>query len=140
MMGSCQGAGRGVVQDDGDHRCLQRRRALDGQIDRSRGFGLNPVADTAKGAVGFKRRADGSDQLVESAGPAIGGLDNDFQLGAVLVVKTQWRQRDFGLTWLAVPQDDQSGGRDAFRQVFVPQGNCGVIPPEGRSKDVAAVG
>ena len=83
---SGQRACGGVVQDDGDHRCLQRRRTLDGQIDRGWGFGFDPIAEAAKCAVDFQRGADAGDQGVKGRGSAIRGLNNHLQLGPVLVM------------------------------------------------------
>ena len=68
----------------------------------------------AKRAVSFQSRADGRDQGVEGAGPAIGGLDDDFQFGPMLVVVAQRRQRDLRFAWLAIAQDDQPGRGDAL--------------------------
>jgi hypothetical protein len=50
--------GQGVVQDDGDHCGLQARRAFDGQIDRPRSLGLDPVAEPAKRPVGREHYAE----------------------------------------------------------------------------------
>ena len=75
---SAQRAGGGVVQDDGDHRRFQRRRALDRQVDRGRGFGFDPVAKAAERPVGFQRRADGGDQVVETS---VRNLENEIILG-----------------------------------------------------------
>ena len=61
---SGQRAGGGVVQNDGDHRRLQGRGALDGQVDRCRGFGFNIVAKAAQRPVCLQRRADGGDQVI----------------------------------------------------------------------------
>lgn len=79
------------MQDDGDDRRLQRRRALDGQVYGGRCFGFHPVAEAAKCAVSVQRRADAGDQAIEGAGPAGARLDDDFQLGLVLIVVTQRR-------------------------------------------------
>jgi hypothetical protein len=62
--------------------------------------------EAAEGAVRFKSRADGGDQCVEGAGPAGARLDNDLQLGAVLVIIAQGRQRDLWIAGLAITQDD----------------------------------
>ena len=125
MMESDQGAGRGVVQHDRDRRSLQRRRALDGQIDRGRGFGFDPIAEAAKRAVGFQRSTDGGDQGVEGGGPAATCLDNDLQLGPVLVVIAQGRQRHIWLAWLAIAQDDQAGRRNPLWQHLIAQDKGG---------------
>jgi hypothetical protein len=126
MLGvSGQGAGGGVVQHDGDDRGLQRRRALDGQIDGRRGLGFDPVADAAQRAVGFKRRADGGDQGVEAAGPTGACLDDDLQLGPVLVVVAQRRQGHLRFARLAIAQDDQTGSWDSFGQDLIAQGKGG---------------
>jgi len=120
MLGvSGQGAGRGVVQHDGDDRRLQRCRTLDGQVDRGRGFGFDPVAEAAQCAVSFQRSADGGDQSVEGAGPADASLDNDLQLGAVLVVVAKGGQCDLRFARLAIAQDDQPSRRDPLGQHLV---------------------
>lgn len=85
----CRGSGewvsRGIVQDDRDHGRLQAGRAIHWQIDRLRGLRLHPVAEAAE-------RADGA-------------LHDRLDLGAVLVVIGEWRQRDLRLTRLAIAQD-----------------------------------
>lgn len=94
------------MQHDGDHRRFQGDSALDRQIDGGRGLGFDPIAKAAKRAVSFKCGADGGDQSVEGAGPAGASLDDDLQLGAVLVMVTQGRQRHLWFARLAVAQDD----------------------------------
>ena len=119
---SGQRAGRGVVQDDGDHGRLQGRRAFDGQVERGRGLGFNPVTEAAERSIRLQSRADGGDQVIKRAGPAGTRLDDDLQLGPVLIVIAQRRQRHFRLARLAIAQDDQPGGRDPLRQDLVTQG------------------
>ena len=53
------------MQHHRDHGGLQAGRALDRQIDRARGFGLDPVAEPAQRPVGGKRCADAGGQRVE---------------------------------------------------------------------------
>ena len=83
---------------------LQAGSALDGQIDQSRRFRLNPVAEAAQRAVGDNRRADAGGQYVES-GVTRRALHDRFDLAAVLVVVAQRRQCDLGLSRFAIAQD-----------------------------------
>jgi hypothetical protein len=64
-------------------------------------------------------------RVVEGAGPAGARLDDDLQLGPVLVVVAQGRQRHLRLARLAVAQDDQPGRRDPLGQDLVTQGEGG---------------
>ena len=126
MLGvSGQGAVSGVMQDDGNHRRLQRRRALDRQIDGGWGFGFDPVTETAQRAVSLQRCADGGDEGVKGAGPTSASLDDDLQLGAVLVVVAQGRQCDLRFARLAIAQDDQPGCRDPLGQNLIAQNKGG---------------
>lgn len=109
------------MQDDGDDRRLQRRCTLDGQVDRRRGFGFNPVAEPLQRAIRFQRGADGGDQIVEGAGPAGARLDDDLELGPVLVVVAQGRQGHLRFARLAIAQDDQPGRRDPLWQDIIAQ-------------------
>ena len=69
------------MQDDGDHRRLQGRRALDGQVDRGWCLGFDPVAMAAERPVGLQSCTDGGDQVVEGAAPAGARPDDDLKLG-----------------------------------------------------------
>ena len=89
------------------------RRALDREVHRARRFRLDPVAEAAQRSVGGKRRADAGGQRVE--GDVTGGTLNDsLDLGAVLVVVGKRRQRNLGLAWFAIAQDQQPLGWNAF--------------------------
>ena len=98
---------------------------LDGQVDRCRGFRFDPVAEAAERPVRLQRRADSGDQVIECAGPAGARLDDDLQLGPVLVMVAQGRKRHLRLARIAVSQDDQPGRRDPLGQHLVAQGQGG---------------
>ena len=109
-LGSCHG-----VSPRRDDRRLQARRALDGQINRARGFRLDPVAAATECAVGRDHRADTGAKGGE-ARVAIGALHDRFDLGAVLVVVAQRRQRHTGFPGLAIAQDHQADSGNALGQ------------------------
>ena len=110
--------------------------------DRGRGLGFNPVAEAAQRPVGFQRRGDGGDQVIEGACPAGAHLDDDLQFGAVLIVVAQRRQRHFWFARLAVAQDNQPGRRDPLGQDLVTQGEGGkrLKPRMQRGEDGFAGG
>ena len=70
---------------------------------------------------GLQRRANGGGQADEYCGAAIWFLDDDLQLGPVLIVKQQRRQDHFWLARLAVTQNDQPRRRDTLGQRLVTQ-------------------
>lgn len=75
------------------------------------------------GEVGGERRANAGGQPVE-VGVPIGALHDRFDLGAVLVVVAQRRERHLRLARFAVPQDQEPGGGHALGQNLAAQG-CG---------------
>ena len=102
------------------------RRAIDGEIDRARRFGLDPVAEAAQRAVGRERRADAGGERVERRVAAGAGLHHGLDLGAVLVVVAERRERHRRLAGIAVAQDQQAGGRDALGQDLAAQDGRGL--------------
>ena len=109
------------MQNNGDHRCLQGSGTFDWQIDRGRGFRFDSVAEAAEGAVDSQSSANCSYQRVESCRPVSGGLDNNLQFRAMLIMIAQWRQRDLRLPRLAIAEDDKPGKWDTLGQDFVAQ-------------------
>ena len=94
------------------------------QIDRTRRFCLDPIAEAAQRAVCGNRRADAGAEGIEG-GVTGGTLHDRLDLRSVLVVVTQRRERDLGLAWLAVAQDQQACGWHAFGQRVTAQGRGG---------------
>ena len=103
------------MQHDRDDRGLQGRRAVDGEIDRSRRLSLDPVAGPPS-VRSRERGADAGGQRVEGRVSVRPGLDHRLDLGAVLVVVAERRKRHRRLAGIAVAQDQQAGGRDALGQ------------------------
>ena len=109
------------MQDDRDDRGFQRRRAVDSEVDRSRRLGLDPVAETAEGALGREQAADARGQVIEGGVPPTPRLDDRLDLGAVLVVVAERRERHRRLAGIAVAQDQQARRRHALGQNLAAQ-------------------
>ena len=58
-------------------------------------------------------------------GVTVGALHARLDLGPMLIVVGQRRQRHLGLAWLAVAQEQQALGRDALGQHLAAQGGGG---------------
>ena len=115
---------------------LQAGRALDRHIDRTWRFGFDPVTEAAQHAVGGDGRADAGSQIVER-GITRRALDHSLNLGAMLIVVAQRRQRHLGLPRLAVTQDQQATGWHALGQHIAAQCGGGQHrePCEQRNED-----
>ena len=96
------------MQDDGDHRRLDRGSSLDGEIDWDRGLWFDPVTETTEGRVGSQHRTNGGDQRVKGCGTVGSGLDDNLQFRTMLIVIAQRRQCDLRFARLAIAQDDQA--------------------------------
>jgi hypothetical protein len=108
------------MQDHRDHRSFQAGGTLDGQIDRPRGFCLDPVAEPTQRAVRRNDRADASADRSESrVTPRT--LDDGLDFSPVLVMVKERRKRDGRFAWLPVAQDHQPGRRDPLRQHLAAQ-------------------
>jgi hypothetical protein len=84
---------------------------------------VNPGRFTQR-AVGGECRADAGDQRIEG-GDTVGALHDRLDLGGVLVVVGERRERDLRLPWLAVAQDQQALGRHALGEHVAAQGGRG---------------
>ena len=60
-----------------------------GKSTEGRGFRFDSIAEAAQRAVRCQRGTDAGDQVFKGAGPAGSGLDDNLQLGPVLLVKAQ---------------------------------------------------
>lgn len=121
---------------------LQRRRALNRQIDRSRCLRLDPIAEAAQCAVGCNSPADAGGQRVEG-GVTVGALDHSLDLGAVLVVIAERRQRDLGFSRFAVTQDQQAIGGHTLGKDLAAQsrgGQCRELRVQRGEDDFARAG
>ena len=105
------------------HRRLQAGGTFDRQIDRARRFCLYPVAEAAKRSVGGNRRANAGAEGVKG-GVTGRTLHDRLDLGPVLVVVAQRRQRHLGLPRFAVAQDHKTRSGHAFGQHVTAQSGC----------------
>jgi len=112
------------MQNDRDHRCFQRLAALDGQINRLGSFSLDPVAQAAQRAVGGERRANAGAKRVEG-GITVSALDHRLDLGAVLVMVSQRRERRLRLPRFTIAQDQKTPGRYTLGQHLAAQDGGG---------------
>jgi hypothetical protein len=96
------------------------------ELDRARRLGLNPATETAQGAVGRERSAYAGRQRVEDRVAAGTGLHHRLDLGPVLVVVAERRERHRRLAWIAVAQDQEAGGRHTVGQNLTAQDRCGL--------------
>jgi hypothetical protein len=112
------------VQHHWDHGGLQADRALDWQIGRAGRLRLDPVAEPAERSISRKDRADAGGERGK-AGVPIQALDHQLDLGTVLVVVSERRERHRGLPRVAIAQDQQPLGRDALGQRLAAEGGGG---------------
>jgi hypothetical protein len=103
------------VQHDRDDAGLESGRPFYGQVNRARRLSLDPVAEPAERAISRKDRADAGRERGK-AGVPIQALDHRLDLGTVLVVVSERRERHRGLAGIAVAKDQQAGCRHALGQ------------------------
>ena len=103
-------------------------------IARSTGRGASASTQSHKPterAVGREGGADAGGQRVEGRVAAGAGLDDRLDLGAVLVVVAERRERHRRLARVAVAQDQEAGGRHALGQDLAAEHRRGLGLQEG---------
>ena len=101
------------------------------RIDRPWRLCLDPVAEAAERAVGREAECRRRRRGVEGRVAAGAGLHDRLDLGAVLVVVAERRQRHRRLARVAVAQDQQAGGRHALGQDLAAEHRSGLGLQEG---------
>ena len=94
----------GPSQNHRDDGSFQAGRALDRKIDRAWSLRLDPIAEAAQRAVGSNHCVDAGAEGVKG-GVTSSALHDRLDLGPVLIVVAQRRQRDLWLPRLAITKD-----------------------------------
>ena len=99
-----------------DHRNdggLQWSGPIDGQVHRSWGLGLDPVAKATERSICSQERGDALAESVETR-VAVRALQDNLKLGAVFEVVGERRQRDLGLAGVTIAKDQEAFRGDAL--------------------------
>ena len=90
-----------------------------------------PSRKAAERAIGREHGADAGGERVERRVPAGAGLDDRLDLGAMLVVVAERRERHRRLARVAVAQDQEAGRRHALGQDLAAENRRGLRLQQG---------
>ena len=112
-------------------RGLQCSCAVDSEIDRPWRLGFDSVVEPTEGAVGREHGADAGGERAEGGVSTNPCLHHHLELGAMLVVVSERRERDSRPAGVAVAHDQQTAGRHTIGQDPAAQDRPGLGLQEG---------